>query len=1528
MSTKESKADQRNLGFNERPKSKGLYDANYEHDACGMGFISHLDGKPSRSIVDDGLIILERLVHRGGTGAEEDTGDGAGILMAMPDKFLRAVCDEEHNITLPPLGEYAVAMAFLPREEERCAALLEQTEQIVKAMGFKLMLAREIPYNFFDAGPAARDCMPNFYQLFITGEGIFDVEGSFEHKIYVLRRTLEQKIRFADNDDYYFSSFSSKTLVYKGMLHAWQIRKFFPDLDDERMETSICVVHSRFSTNTFPSWDRAQPCRFIAHNGEINTLRGNENWFKARESVNDGGVFKNVRNSVIPVIDNEGSDSIKFDNCLEFLTLQGRPLPQVLLMMIPEAWSKAVDISDEMKAFYEYSASIMEPWDGPAAICFSDGRYAGAILDRNGLRPSRYQVTKDRRVILASEAGVLDIPFSETIQKGRLGPGEIILVDTEQGKMYLDHQVKEDYAQRHDYSAWLKKFRRTEADLPKPKKIEAVDGKMFGAATKAFGYTFEGIQSVIAPMARDAKEPISAMGMDVPLPVLSKRPQLLYNYFKQLFAQVTNPAIDALREEIVTGTEIFIGASIDFTEDIPSNCKKLRIESPILDSETYAKILNLNEEGFKTEVLDMLYDIDCGGFALQTALENLFENAGKAIENGATILVLSDRKFTKNKAGIPALLAASGLHHNLIKKGLRGKADIIIDSGEPSEVHHFATLVGYGVSAIHPYLAYRLVEECVSRGYTGDIGLEQALYNYRKAAVKGIVKVMSKMGISCVQSYQGAQIFEALGISNEVVDQYFIGTPTRIDGLKMRHIADETKKRHLMGFGRKSHDLLDSGGVFQFKPDGEEHMYNPETIHIFQRAVREGSYDLYNEYKQKLQGEDVEKYTLRSMMDFVSQRQPVNLNEVEPVERIVQRFKTGAMSYGSISEEAHTSIAIALNRLKGKSNSGEGGEDRKRFETMPNGDSKCSAIKQIASGRFGVTAEYLSSAAELQIKVAQGAKPGEGGHLPGHKVYPWIAKVRHSIPGVGLISPPPHHDIYSIEDLAQLIYDLKNANPSARVNVKLVSEVGVGTIAAGVAKGKADVILVSGFDGGTGASPRTSTQHAGLPWELGVAETHQTLEMNGLRDRVILETDGKMMTGRDVIIAALLGAEEYGFATLPLVAIGCIMMRVCNLNTCPVGVATQNPELRKRFTGKPEHVENALKFIAMDMREIMAELGFRSMDELIGKSSILKQKVIKNNDKANSINLTGVVIDPNPITRKHLAPLAGSNEWDHYFAAIEGLVETKQKIEINMPISNTDRSTGTRLGGWLAKRYGDDGLDDDSIVYNFVGTAGQSLGAFLPKGVTLNVTGDANDYVAKGLCGGKIVVTPPSDAAYVPEENTVIGNVACYGATSGELYARGLAGERFCVRNSGVHAVVEGIGDHGCEYMTGGKAVILGEVGYNFAAGMSGGIAYVYDKGNNLEEHCNMDMITVSPIDKDEEIRQLKTLIGNHKDYTGSLVADNILNNWAKSLKKFKKVMPIDYKQMLDEMEKASNEGYEGEEMLTVAFERKIAANK
>jgi len=1526
MSTKESKTDQRNYTFNERPKSCGLYDANYEHDACGMGFISHLDGIPSRSIVDDGLVILERLVHRGGTGAEEDTGDGAGILMAMPDKFLRSMCNDDYSITLPPVGEYAVAMAFLPRDEKRCASLLEETEQIIKAMGFKLLLSRKIPYSYFDAGPAARDCMPNFYQLFVTGDGIFDVDGDFEHKIYVLRRTLEQKIRVAGNDDYYFSSFSSKTLVYKGMLHAWQIRKFFPDLEDERMETSICVVHSRFSTNTFPSWDRAQPCRFIAHNGEINTLRGNENWFKARESVNDGGVFKNVRNSVIPVIDDEGSDSTKFDNCLEFLCLQGRPLPQVLLMMIPEAWSKAVDISDEMKAFYEYSANIMEPWDGPAAICFSDGRYAGAVLDRNGLRPSRYQVTKDRRVILASEAGVLDIPFSEITRKGRLGPGEMILVDTKEGQMYLDYQVKEDYAHRHDYKSWLEKYRKTEKDLPLPKKVENVDDELFGAGMKAFGYTFESLQSVITPMARDGKEPISSMGMDIPLAVLSKKPQLLYNYFKQLFAQVTNPPIDALREEIVTGTEVFIGASGNFTEDAPDNCKKLRLESPILDSETYARILNLNEKGFKTAILDILYDIDCGGFALETALDNLFENAEKAIEDGATILVLSDRNFTKSYAGIPALLAVSGLHHHLIRKGLRGKADIILDSGEPSEVHHFATLVGYGVSAVHPYLAYRMVEECVIRGYTGDIDKEKAKYNYNQAVIHGLVKVMSKMGISCVQSYQGAQIFEALGISKEVVDKYFTGTATRIDGLKLRHIADETKRRHLMGFGRKSHDMLNSGGVFQYKPDGEKHMYNPETIHLFQRAVRENSYELFKEYKQKLQGEDSEKYTLRSLMEFAPQRQPVSINEVEPIERIVQRFKTGAMSYGSISEEAHTTIAIAMNRLKGKSNSGEGGEDKKRFEPLPNGDSACSAIKQIASGRFGVTSHYLSSAAEIQIKMAQGAKPGEGGHLPGHKVYPWIARVRHSTPGVGLISPPPHHDIYSIEDLAQLIYDLKNANPSARVNVKLVSEVGVGTIAAGVAKGKADVILVSGYDGGTGASPRTSTQHAGLPWELGVAETHQTLEMNGLRDRVILETDGKLMTGRDVIIAALLGAEEYGFATLPLVAIGCIMMRVCNLNTCPVGVATQNPELRKRFAGSPEHVENALRFIAMDMREIMAQLGYRSMDELIGKSTILKQKVIKNNDKANSIDLSSIIVDPNPITRKHMAPLAGSTEWDHYFAAIEALVESKQKVQINMPISNVDRSTGTRLGGWLAKRYGDDGLDDDSIVYNFKGTAGQSLGAFLPKGITLNVEGDANDYVAKGLCGGKIIVTPPADAAYIPEENAVIGNVACYGATSGELYARGIAGERFCVRNSGVLAVVEGIGDHGCEYMTGGKAVILGGVGYNFAAGMSGGVAYVFDVNDDLNEHCNMEMVTISSLNKDKEISELKSLIEKHMNYTGSSVAGNILNNWNESIKKFRKVMPNDYKQMLEEIEKAENEGYNGEEMLTVAFERKVAA--
>jgi len=1506
---------------NSRPQAQGLYRPEFEHDNCGMGFIAHMDGIPSRGIVEDAITILERLVHRSGTGAEEETGDGAGILMGMPDRFLRAKCAEA-GVELPPPGQYAVAMLFLPRGSGR-EELMEKTRSVISEAGFSLLHVRPVPYSLFEAGPAARKCAPEFLQLFIAGQGRIGVEGGFELKLYVLRRMLEQKIR-RDNPDYYIASLSSGTLVYKGMLHAYQLKKFFPDLADERMESAVCVVHSRFSTNTFPSWDRAQPCRVIVHNGEINTLRGNENWFRARESVNDGGVFRNVRDAVIPVIDAEGSDSTKFDNCLEFLCLQGRPLPQVLLMMIPEAWSKAKDVSPEMKAFYEYSATVMEPWDGPAAICFSDGRFAGAILDRNGLRPARFTVTRDRRVVLASEAGVIEIPASEIIKKGRLGPGEMVLVDTQKGELLLDHQVKEDYARRFPYAEWLAAFRKTEDDLPKAAEpVDTLAGERLGRALKAFGYHYEGINKIVVPMAREGHEPITSMGIDVPLAVLSENPQPLYDYFKQLFAQVTNPPIDALREEIVTGTEVFLGASGDFTRDVGENCRKLRLQSPVLDDGTYARLLRLSEPGFKTAVVPMLYDVGGGGAALESALCDMFLAAEREIGAGATILVLSDRDFSEKRAGIPALLAGAGLHHHLIRRGLRGRADIVIDTAEAYEVHHFATLVGYGVSAVHPYGAYELIKDLAGRGYLEGVGCGRALANYQKAVVDGIIKIMSKMGISAVAGYQGAQVFEALGVHSEVADKYFTGTVSRIGGVRLSHIADETARRHAMGFGRRSGDTLRSGGIFQWKKDGERHLYNPEAIHLFQQAVRTGDYGLYRKYT-KLIDQNSGSGTLRSLLEFNYSQKPLPIDRVEPVESIVTRFKTGAMSYGSISEEAHRCLAIAMNRLRGKSNSGEGGEDPARQKPMENGDSASSAIRQVASGRFGVTAQYLAGAREIQIKMAQGAKPGEGGHLPGHKVYPWVARVRNSTPGVGLISPPPHHDIYSIEDLAQLIYDLKNANPSARINVKLVSEAGVGTIAAGVAKGRADVILVSGYDGGTGAAPRTSIQHAGLPWEMGVAETHRTLAMNGLRDRVLLETDGKMMSGRDVAIAALLGAEEFGFATLPLVAMGCVMMRVCNLNTCPVGVATQNPELRKCFAGKPEYVENCLKFIAQDLREIMASLGIGTVGELVGRTDLLKQREPRAG-KAEHVDLGPLISEAIPIGKKHMAPLAGASEWEHFFAAVKAMVDKKQSVTIQMPIGNTERSTGTRLGGWLAKRYGDSFFEDDFVHYKFTGTAGQSFAAFVPGGITLEIEGDANDFVAKGLCGGRVIIYPPRDAAYAAGDNTIIGNVACYGATGGEVYVRGLAGERFCVRNSGACAVVEGVGDHGCEYMTGGVAVILGPVEYNFAAGMSGGVAYVYDSHGDFAAHCNTEMVTLEGLDAGDEQR-LATLLTNHLNYTGSARAKEILDSWDACKESFVKVMPMDYAQMLNEIENARSEGFEGDALLARAFERKVAA--
>ena len=1500
--------------YHQQPAKTGLYDPRNEHDACGMGFIANIDGISHREIVDEALTIVERLIHRGGTGAEADTGDGAGILMAMPHTFFSKVCTNE-GVDLPDVNEYAVAQLFLPRDLDTAERVLDKCREITKQRGFQLLLERKVPYNYHECGPGAQKCMPRFTQLIVSGS--FE---DLEKNAYILRRALETGLK--NEPEFYIASLSTKTIVYKGMLHAWQLRKFFPDLDDSDMATSVATVHSRFSTNTFPSWDRAQPCRYIAHNGEINTLRGNENWFKAKEGVADIKAFKDVKDVVVPVIDEDGSDSVKFDNCLEFLSYAGRPMPQVLLTMIPEAWSHAVDISSEMKSFYEYSACMMEPWDGPASICFSDGRYVGSILDRNGLRPARYMITNDRRVVLASEVGVIDVDQSTVISKGRLGPGEMILVDTDKGEVYLDKQVKQMFATSYPYEQWLRDNRLILDEIDAC--ASAADSCNVAETMRAFGYTYEVIEDVLVPMSAEGKEPLGAMGIDSPIAVLSDKYQPLFNYFKQLFAQVTNPPIDALREKIVTGTELFLGASGNFTEEAPDNCKKVRIETPILSKNDFAKIQSLDYDGIRSCTLDILYDVTGGGKALESALDRLFEQAVKAINDGNSILILTDRAYSEDKAGIPAMLAVSGLHHYLIRAGLRGKADIVLDSAEPIEVHHFACLVGYGVSGIHPWGAIAAIEELVSRGYMQDIfDKEKAISNYLKAITNGIIKIMSKMGISAVASYQGAQVFEILGLSKDVVDRFFTNTVSRIGGLTLSEIADETKKRHMNAYGVKAKDPLDSGGLFQYKADGEKHLYNPQTIHLFQRAVRENNYELFKEYSKLITSED--SMNIRSMLEFTGAGDPIPLEEVEPVEKIVRRFKTGAMSYGSLSEEAHKCLAVAMNRLNGKSNSGEGGEDPCRFITKENGDSECSKIKQVASGRFGVTASYLMSGIELQIKMAQGAKPGEGGHLPGTKVYPWIAEVRNSTPGVGLISPPPHHDIYSIEDLAQLIFDLKKVNPNARVNVKLVSEGGVGTIAAGVAKAMADVILISGYDGGTGASPRTSIQHAGLPWELGVAETHQTLVMNGLRDRVLLETDGKMMTGRDVAIAALLGAEEYGFATLPLVAMGCVMMRVCNLNTCPVGVATQNPKLRALFSGKPEYVENTMKFIASELREYMAMLGYRTLDEMIGQSKHLKQKDNKASDKVKTVDLSGLLEFSSNITRKHLAPLAGNKEWTHYFKLMEAAMECDTPFTMDMAIHNTDRTVGARVGGWLAKRFGDTVLKDGKIVYNFKGAAGQSFGAFMPKGMTLNLRGEANDYVAKGLCGGEIVIAPPEDINYVPEENTIIGNVACYGATGGKLFVRGQSGHRFCVRNSGVHAVVEGIGEHGCEYMTGGITVVLGNVGYNFGAGMSGGVAYVYDKDDKFVRHCNQEMVSLLPVDHESDIETLKSMITEHAEKTGSTVAQAILDNFDSELKKFIKVLPDDYNSMMIEIEKAKEEGLSGLEMLTTAFERKIA---
>jgi glutamate synthase (ferredoxin) len=1515
-----------------RMRSQGLYDPRYEHDACGVGFVVNIKGEKSHTIVEQAITVLLNLRHRGACGCEANTGDGAGILLQMPHAFLREAAKKE-KIALPGPAEYGVGMMFLPRdpaERRECEKLFEQ---IVKEEGQHFLGWRTIPTDDRTLGRTAQLAEPLMRQAFIGRNAKLADDMAFERKLYVIRRRAENAIRYSElksGSSFYISSLSYKTLVYKGMLMSEQVQFFYPELKDPSVESALALVHSRFSTNTFPSWERAHPYRYLAHNGEINTLRGNINWMHARQSMCASDLFKDDMKKIMPVIAPDGSDSAMFDNCLEFLVLSGRSLPHAVMMMIPEPWSNHESMSDEKKAFYEFHGSLMEPWDGPASIAFTDGVKIGAVLDRNGLRPSRYYVTKDDLVIMASEVGVLEVEPERVLAKGRLQPGRMFLIDTEEKRIVADEELKRRIATAEPYREWLNENLVSLENLPAAAHVKEPDHKTVLERQQAFGYTFEDLRILMAPMGKDGVEPVGSMGTDTPLAVLSNRPQLLYNYFKQLFAQVTNPPIDCIREEIITSTDTTIGPEQNLLEPGPLSARQIKLKSPVLTNEEFEKLRQITHQHFKSVTFPILYPADGGGKALEAAMEKLFELASRAIRHGANLLILSDRGITREHAPIPALLAVSGLHHHLIREGTRTQVGLVLESGEPREVHHFSLLIGYGAGAVNPYLAFETLDDMIRQGILKEMDHKTAVKNYAKAVAKGVVKTMSKMGISTIQSYRGAQIFEAIGLNKEVIDQYFTWTASRVSGIGIEELAEEVRRRHRHAFPDRDVNghVLDPGGQYQWRSDGEFHLFNPDTIHKLQLACRTNNYKFFKEYSRTVDDQARNLCTLRSMFELKLAGKPIPLEEVEPAEAIIKRFKTGAMSYGSISQEAHESLAVAMNRIGGKSNTGEGGEDPARYVRLPNGDSKNSAIKQVASGRFGVTSLYLVMAQELQIKMAQGAKPGEGGQLPGQKVYPWIAKVRYATPGVGLISPPPHHDIYSIEDLAELIHDLKNSNHRARISVKLVAEVGVGTIAAGVAKAHADVVLISGYDGGTGASPLTSIKHAGIPWELGVAETHQTLVLNNLRSRIAVETDGQLKTGRDVVIAALLGAEEYGFATSPLVVLGCVMMRVCHLNTCPVGVATQDPELRKKFTGDPAHVVNFMRFIAEEARELMAQLGFRTVNEMIGRTDRINPKRAVDHWKAKGLDFSNILYQPEvppgvgrycQIPQDHGLDKALDNTT--LLKLCEPALTRREKVRASLPIKNTNRVVGTILGSELTRRYGFEGLPEDTIYLRFTGSAGQSFGAFVPRGITLELEGDSNDYIGKGLSGGKIIVYPPKGSTFVPEENILIGNVAFYGATAGEAYVRGMAGERFCVRNSGVYAVVEAVGDHGCEYMTGGRVVVLGPTGRNFAAGMSGGIAYVLDVAGEFPLLCNKQMVELGRVEAQEEIELIRSMIERHVRYTGSARGKHILSLWEDMIPKFVRIIPKDYKRVLLAMERVKSQGLSGEEAIMAAFE-------
>ena len=1503
-------------------KQPGLYNPQFEHDNCGIGAVVSIKGIKTHQTVSDALSIVENLEHRAGKDAEGKTGDGVGILLQISHKFFEKAV-KPLGIKIGNEREYGIGMFFFPQDELARNRAKKMFEIIVEKEGLEFLGWREVPTFPNVLGKKAVDCMPYIMQGFVKKPKDVNKGIEFDRKLYVARRVFEQTA-----EDTYVCSLSSRTIVYKGMFLVGQLRTFFKDLTDESYESAIALVHSRFSTNTNPSWERAHPNRFIVHNGEINTIKGNADRMLSREETMVSPYLEDEMSKITPVVNTNGSDSAMLDNTLEFFVMNGMPLPLAVMITIPEPWSNNKAMEQEKKDFYQYYSTMMEPWDGPASILFSDGDIMGAVLDRNGLRPSRYYITKDGYLILSSEVGALPIDESRIEVKDRLHPGKMLLVDTVKGELIDDNKLKEKYATKQPYGEWLDNNLIKLEDLKIPnKKVPAHTKEERARLQKAFGYTYEDFRTSILPMALNGSESIGAMGIDTPLAVLSNRHQPLFNYFKQLFAQVTNPPIDSIREKIVTSTTVYLGKDGNILEEQPENCKNLKINNPILTNTDLLKIKNMKVEGFKVETIPITYYKNT---SLEKAIDHLFVEVDRAHREGTNIVILSDRGVDENHVAIPSLLAVGAVQHYLVQTKKRTSMAVILESGEPRDVHHFATLLGYGASAINPYLAQESIQELIDLNML-DKDYYAAVDDYNNAIISGIVKIAAKMGISTIQSYQGSKIFEAIGIDSAVINKYFTGTVSRVEGISLKDIQDDVETLHSKAFdplGLSTDTTLDSEGAHKMRSGKEEHLYNPQTIHLLQLATRTGDYNTFKEYTALVNKEEGVK-NLRGLMDIKFPKKGINIDQVEGVDSIVKRFKTGAMSYGSISKEAHETMAIAMNMLHGKSNSGEGGEDEGRLTVGADGLNRCSAIKQVASGRFGVTSRYLVSAKEIQIKMAQGAKPGEGGHLPGKKVYPWIAKTRLSTPGVSLISPPPHHDIYSIEDLAELIYDLKNANKDARISVKLVSEAGVGTIASGVAKAGAQVILISGYDGGTGAAPRSSIHNAGLPWELGLAEAHQTLTMNGLRNKVIIETDGKLMSGRDVAIAAMLGAEEFGFATAPLVTMGCVMMRVCNLDTCPVGIATQNTELRKRFAGKPEYVVNFMRFIAEELREYMAKLGVKTVDELVGRTDFLEAKTdVYGSGRASKVDLSNILNNPYikeaasiRYDKKNVFDFELGKTVDEriLIKKFSDAMDKKQKRSVEVDVKNTDRALGTLLGAEITRRFGES-LADDTYTVKCTGAGGQSFGAFIPKGLTLELVGDSNDYFGKGLSGGKLIVYPPTGVSYKEDENIIIGNVALYGATSGKAYINGIAGERFCVRNSGATAVVEGTGDHGCEYMTGGRVVVLGRTGKNFAAGMSGGVAYVLDEDTTLYKRVNKQLVSLEPVTNKYDVLELKQMITDHVAFTNSKKGKEVLDNFGEYLPKFKKIMPHDYKKMLNMIVQMEEKGLSSEQAQIEAF--------